>query len=121
MPIRGIVLGLGLMFVVLGWWRVLQRRGRATGTVTARPPHASRIKMSSTAITFAVGRTSNTFNPSVITSLDAGRLEVRAKGTAAYDPNDPKNADIAEPWRMDAGPVIAAALYAVFAYYAFLA
>ena len=28
MPLRGIVLGLGLAFVALGWWRVLRRLGR---------------------------------------------------------------------------------------------
>jgi hypothetical protein len=77
MPIRGIVLGLGLAFVALGWWRVLQRRGRATGTVTARPPRASRVRTAE--VTFQVGRQSYTFHPSVITSFDTGRLEVGAK------------------------------------------
>lgn len=58
MPIRGIVLGLRVVFVALGWWRLLQRRGRATGTVTARPPRASRIETASTEVTLQVGRQS---------------------------------------------------------------
>jgi Protein of unknown function (DUF3592) len=116
MPIRGIVLGLGLAFVALGWWRVLQRRGRATGTVTARPPRASRIRTASTGVTFQVGRTSYTFHPSVITNFDVGKLEVGAKVPVAYDPDDPQSADLAEPWRLYAGPVIATLLYAAVLY-----
>lgn len=121
MPIRGIVLGLGLAFVALGWWRVLQRRGRATGTVTARPPRASRVRTASTEVTFQVGRQSYTFHPSVITSFDTGRLEVGAKVSVAYDPDDPTSADFAEPWRLYSGPVIATLLYGAVLYYAFLA
>ena len=121
MPIRGIVLGLGLMFVVLAWWRVLQRRGRATGTVTRRPAPESRSKTSeSSEITFTVGGQSYTFRPTVVTSLDAGKLEVGARVPVAYDPGEPASADIAEPWRMYSGPVIATVLYLAFAYYAFL-
>jgi alkanesulfonate monooxygenase SsuD/methylene tetrahydromethanopterin reductase-like flavin-dependent oxidoreductase (luciferase family) len=38
-----------------------------------------------------------------------------------YDPDDPVNADLAEPWRMYAGPAVATALYAAVLYFAFLA
>lgn len=37
-----------------------------------------------------------------------------------YDPSDPSSADLAEAWRMYAGPVIATVLYAAFAGFAFL-
>ena len=121
MPIRGIVLGLGLAFLALGWWRVLQRRGRATGTMTARPPRASRIGTASTEITFQVGGRSHTFQPSVITNFDVGRLEIGAKVEVAYDPDDPESADFAEPWRLYSGPVIATLLYTAVLCYAFLA
>lgn len=121
MRVRGIVLGLGLAFVALAWWRVLQRRGRATGTVTARPPRSSRIQTASTAVTFQVDGRSYTFHPSVITSLDVGKLELGATVPVAYDPDDPDSADLAEPWRMYAGPAIATALYATVLYFAFLA
>jgi len=120
MPIRGIVLGLGLAFVALGWWRVLQRRGRATGTVTSRPPRHSRIKTASTEITFTVAGKSYTFHPSVVTSFDVGKLAVGAQVPVAYDEHDPSSADLGEPWRMYAMPVIVTVLYAVFAYYAYL-
>lgn len=121
MPIRGIVLGLGLMFVVLAWWRVLQRRARATGTVTRRPlPHERSQTSASTEITFSIRGQSYTFRPTVVTNFDAGRLEVGAKVAVAYDPSDPSSADIAETWRMYSGPVIATVLYLAFAYYAFL-
>ena len=121
MPVRGIVLGLGLAFVALLWWRVLQRRGRATGTVTGRAPRAHHVETASTAITFEVGGRAYTFQPSVITSFDVGRLELGAKVPVAYDPDDPDSADLAEPWRLYAGPAIATLLYAVVLYYAFLA
>ena len=120
MPIRGIVLGLGLLFVVLAWWRVLQRRGRATGTVTKRPPRHSRTSTESTEITFTVGGKPYTFRPTVVTNFDAGKLAVGAQVAVAYDPSDPSSADIAETWRMYSGPVIATVLYLAFAYYAFL-
>jgi hypothetical protein len=113
MPLRGIVLGLGLAFVALGWWRVLQRRGRATGTVTARPPRPGRIGTASTEITFHVEGTAYTFQPSLLTSLDGSRLALGATVPVAYDPADPRSADLADPWRRYAGPVIATALYAV--------
>jgi hypothetical protein len=61
------------------------------------------------------------FHPSVITSLDVGKLAVGATVPIAYDPNDPKSADLAESWRLYAGPVIATLLYAAVLYYAFLA
>lgn len=121
MPVRGIVLGLGLMFVALGWWRVVQRRGRATGTVTARPPRASQIDTAATEVTFTVDGKSYTFSPSVITNFDVGKLAKGARVTVAYDPNDPTSADLAESWRLYAGPVIVTVLYLAFAYYAFLA
>jgi hypothetical protein len=121
MPIRGIVLGLGLAFVALLWWRALQRRGRATGTVTAGAPRAHHIKTASTAVTFDVAGRSYTFQPSVITNFDVGRLELGATVAVAYDPDDPTSADLAEPWRMYSGPVVATALYAAFLYFAFLA
>lgn len=57
----------------------------------------------------------------LITSFDAGRLEVGAKVSVAYDPDDPESADCAEPWRLYAGPVIATVLYGAVLYYAFLA
>ena len=121
MPVRGIVLGLGLAFVALCWWRVLQRRGRATGTVTARSPRSSRIGTASTDITFQADGRSYAFHPSLITTLDVGKLEVGAKVAVAYDPDDPANADLAEPWRLYAGPAIATALCAAVLYFAFLA
>jgi len=114
MPARGIVLGLGCAFVALVWWRVLQRRGRATGTGTARPPRSSRSQTASTEVTFRVV-------PSVITSLDVGKLEIGAKVPVADDPDDPDSADLAEPWCLYAGPTIATLLYAVALFYAFLA
>jgi hypothetical protein len=119
MSIRGIVLGLGLAFVALGWWRVFQRRGRATGTVTARPRPGSRLKSGATEVTFEVGGKAYTFRPSVGTSLDAGSLEMGARVTVAYDPGDPASADLAEPWRMYSMPVIVTALYLAVAWYAF--
>jgi hypothetical protein len=94
MPICGIVVGLGLTVVVFGWWRVLQRRGRATGTVTARPPRRSRIATASTEVTFEVDGKPVTFTPSVITSLDAGELALGPKVPVAYDPADPTSADV---------------------------
>ncbi len=120
MPLRGIVLGLGLMFVALCWWRVLQRRGRATGTVTRRPLRHSDSAVSSTEITFTVGGQSYTFHPSVVTNFDVGKLAVGARVPVVYDPSDPSSADLAEAWRMYAGPVIATVLYAAFAGFAFL-
>ena len=56
-----------------------------------------------------------------ITSFDLGRLEVGAKVAIAYDPDDPQSADLAEPWRLYSGPVVATLLYAAVVYYAFLA
>src|SRR5262245_40926908 len=114
MPLRGIVLGLA--FVALGWWRILQRRGRATGTVTARPPRRTRIGTAATEITFQVKGKSFTFQPSVITNLDVGRLEIGATVPVAYGPADPTSADLAEPWRLYTPPVLVTALYAVLLY-----
>jgi hypothetical protein len=48
-----------------------------------------------------------------------GKLAVGAQVRVAYDESDPSSADLAEPWRMYSGPVIATALYAAFAYFAF--
>jgi hypothetical protein len=39
----------------------------------------------------------------------------------AYDSDDPTSADLAEPWRVYAPPVLATALYAVLLCIAFLA
>jgi hypothetical protein len=89
--------------------------------VTARPPRAARIGPASTEITFQVEGKSFSFHPSVITSLDVGRLAIGAKVPVAYDPDDSTSADLAEPWRMYAPPVVATALYAVLLYIAFLA
>jgi hypothetical protein len=119
MPIRGILLGLGLAFVALGWWRVLQRRGRATGTVTARPRSRSRLEAGSTEVTFEVDGTVYTFRPSIVTSADAGKLDVGTKVPVAYDPSDPASADLAESWRMYGMPAIVTALYLALAWYVF--
>jgi hypothetical protein len=89
--------------------------------VTARPPRSSRIRTASTEITFQVGGRSYAFPPSLITSLDVGKLEVGAKVPVTYDRDDPENADLAEPWRRYAGPAIVTALYAAVLYFAFLA
>ena len=67
-----------------------------------------------------MGGKAYTFHPSVVTSFDVRTLEMGAKIPVAYDESDPTSADIAEPWRMYAGPVVVTLLYAVFAYYAFL-
>jgi hypothetical protein len=113
------LLGFGLMFVALAWWHAFQRQGRATGTVTRRPPRHSRTGASSTDITFTVGGQPYTVHPSVITNFDAGKLEMGAQVPVTYDESDPSSADIAEPWRMDAGSVIATVLYVAFVYVAF--
>ncbi len=120
MPLRGIVLGLA--FAALLGWRVRQGQGRATGTVTRRPrrePH--RESVSTTEITFAVEGREFHFNPSVVTNFDVGRLEIGARVAVAYDPNDPAGADLAEPWRLYSGPVIATLLYLAAGYYLFVA
>ena len=78
------------------------------------------MRTASTEVTFQVGRQSYTFHPSVITSLDAWRLVIGAKVSTAYDPDDPRRAASAEPWRLSAGPVIATLLYGAVLYYAFL-
>jgi hypothetical protein len=119
MPLRGIVLGLGLMFVAVLWWRVRQRRGRATGTVTRRPRRHAESGTSSTDITLEVGGRTYTFHPSVVTSFDVGKLDVGARVPVAYDESDPSSADLGEPWRMYAGPVIVTVLYGAFVYLAF--
>ncbi len=116
MPIRWILLGLGLAFVALGWWRVLQRRGRATGTVTIAPQHRSRGRASRTEIAFTVAGRSSTFHPSVVTSFDVGRLDVGVEVPVAYDESDPSSADIAAPWRMYWRQVMKTLVYAVCAY-----
>jgi hypothetical protein len=108
------------MFVALSWWRVFQRRGRATGTVTRRPRRDSDSTTSSTEVTFTVGGRSYSFHPSVVTNFDRGKLGVGAPVPVAYDESDPSSADIAEPWRMYAGPVVVTVLFAAFAYFAFL-
>jgi hypothetical protein len=108
---------LALLYVALGWWRVLRRRGRATGTVTARPRAGSRLKSGATEVTFEVGGTAHTFRPSIVTSGDAGKLDVGAKVPVAYDPSDPASADLAEPWRLYGMPVIVSVLYLALAWY----
>ena len=120
MPLRGVVAGLGLAFVTLGWWRVLQRRCRATGTVTRRPPRRDHIDTASTEITFEVEGRLIRFTPSVITNFDVGRLELGAKVRVAYDPADPANADLADPWRRYSGPVLVTLLYLAALYYLFV-
>jgi hypothetical protein len=120
MSLRGIVLGLGLAFVALLWWRVLRRRSRATGTVTRRPPREHEPGMS-TEVTFEVDGREFRFSPSVVTNFDVGKLTVGSKVAVAYDPNDPASADLAEPWRLYSGPVIATLLYLVALYYLFVA
>ena len=120
MPLRGIVLGLGLAFVGLLWWRVVQRRGRATGTVTRRPPREHEPGMAAE-VTFAVDGREFRFSPSVVTNFDVGKLTVGTKVAVAYDPSDPGSADLAEPWRLYSGPAIAALLYLATLYYLFVA
>jgi hypothetical protein len=121
MPLRGIIAGLGLAFVTLGWWHVLQRRARAAGTVTARPPRREHVGMASTEITFQVDGRPITFQPSAITSFDVGKLELGAKVAVAYDPNDPTSADLAAPWRRYSGPVLVTLIYLAALYYLFVA
>ena len=43
-----------------------------------------------------------------------------AKVAVAFDPYDPGSADLAEPWRLYSGPVIAALLYLAALYYLFV-
>ena len=122
MPLRGIVLGLGLAFVALLWWRVLQRKGRTTGTVTRRPPRDRRHEsVSTTEITFEVEGREFRFNPSVVTNFDVGKLEIGTKVAVAFDPADPASADLAAPWRLYFGSVVATLLYLGALYYLLVA
>jgi len=121
MPLRGIIAGLGLAFVALGWWRVLQRRARVTGTVTRRPRREhDHTGTESTEITFEVEGREFRFHPSVVTNFDVGKLAVGVKVAVAYDPNDPTSADLAEPWRQYSGPVLVTLIYLAALYYLFM-
>jgi hypothetical protein len=121
MPLRGIVAGLGLAFVALGWWRVLQQRARATGTVTRRPRREhDHTGTQSTEVTFEIEGREFRFSPSVVTNFDAGTLAIGAKVAVAYDPNDPTSADLAEPWRQYSGPVLVTLTYVAALYYLFI-
>jgi hypothetical protein len=84
MPLRGIIAGLGLAFVALGWWRVLQRRAWATGTVTRRlrreHDHTGTEPIE---ITFEVEGREFRFHPSVVTNFDVGKLAVGVKVAVA--------------------------------------
>jgi hypothetical protein len=123
MPLREIILIVGLMLVVYTWVRVFQRNGRATGTITKIAYTFGRLRTGRRShqpeITFKVGSQDYTFFPSVVTFLDRQEKKVGTQVPVAYNPTNPQDAEIAIPWRMYASPVILTVIYGVILYISF--
>jgi hypothetical protein len=122
-PIKEIVLIVGLMLVIYTWLQTFQRKGRATGTITKIAYTFGRVsggrRSRQPEIAFKVDGQEYTFFPSIVTFLDRQEKKVGSQVPVAYNPANPKDAEIAVPWRLYASPVILTALYGVFLWFSF--
>jgi hypothetical protein len=122
-PLKEIVLSAGLMLVIYTWLQVFQRKGRAIGVITKIAYTYGRVfggrRSRQPEIAFKVDGQEYTFFPSVVTFLDRQEKKVGNQVPVAYNPTNPKDAEIAIPWRMYASPVILTVLYGVILWVSF--
>lgn len=117
-PVSPIQIGLafGALIVIWAWLQATARTGRATGEVTritTRPgPEGAETRVP--VITFVVDGERHSFEPSLVWLGEARTGRIGTKVPVAFNPHDPKDAEIAVAWRLYLPPVVATVLYGAF-------
>ncbi|MGE0884107.1 MAG: DUF3592 domain-containing protein [Blastocatellales bacterium] len=118
LPWVKIGIGFGALIVVYAWLQAFHRKGRAIGTITeiTTRPGADNTTSEVPVITFRVGETSYSFQPSLVLYGETRRNRIGLAVPVAYNRDNPKDAEIATPVRRFLSPVIVTVLYGIFIY-----
>ena len=122
MPVGDPIVIFGFILVVYTWAQTRQRRGRAPGVISEIRYDSSRAgvrKSHHPVITFTVDGREYTFTPSITTILDTRQSNVGAPVTVAFNPANPKEAELATPWRLYTPPALLTVLFVVVVYIRF--
>ena len=117
---REIILAIGFFVVAMSWIQVFGRKGRTTGRIVEFVWSGRRgFRSRKPRIEFAVDGRQYSFIPSVVIFGDVREEKLGTTVPVAYNPENPKDADLGLPGRMFGPPVILTCAYAVALYIAF--
>lgn len=112
---REIALAVGFFIVAMSWIKALGRKGRATGTIKGFEWAGQKgMRVKKPRIQFQVETTEYSFLPSVYVKGDYDESRIGSEVEIAYNPSNPKDADLASPARTYGPPIVLSILYCVF-------